>query len=840
MIQLKNVNKTYKSKRGGKCHAVKNANVDFDSKGIYFILGKSGSGKSTLLNLIGGLDKPDSGEIIFDGKSFSSFTKKDYSYYRNNEIGFVFQDFNLIEDFNVYENINLAITLKNDKKDVDRDKIIKDVLRSVGLEGYEKRNVNELSGGQKQRIAIARAIVKNPSIILADEPTGNLDSETGEEIFTLLKELSNERLVIVVSHDKESAENYSDGIIEIKDGVIVSKNFESTESQILNETKSFKKTNKMPFSYSLKFASKNLLKKPVRSVFTILVTALLLVVSCALQSIYTYDSSASIAKTYGDSVYNSCVLRSDYDRTDTSTLSDLRCYDYLDSLGALYMPGLTNKYFSLITSLRVMVIDESAGREEKRVAIQVPSSAYIIEEEKDITNFGFTLYENSKFDENGVYISDYFIECLLRQGFTFDAEIDDYDQMGGQVIADGTSGTSIKICGVVKTTFIQKIKDWRYDFKKYFNVNDFTDADIVDIDCALGAVFTTKQFYLKNLTYNDSLVGGKENFSYYVKANTSDKIKISLLSNWNIRQEAEYFLTSKGEQTYDDLSREMVLQNPRHILVSKELYNNLFPDDIIGDEKVIPKHLNEELDISFVRDDINKNFLNTERLIIVGIAETKHESKLSNKNYIYSNHYDTILQDVDEEYKLYGNHDSILLKIGNEKQLRIVLRTLYDDYFIEVKNLPGIFYKMEDICKGLVTIFACLLAICFIIAILMLINLILFGVSSRSKEIGVLKALGMQDKQIKSIYLLETIMLGIFAFIIALIGVYIFYKFANVNIFPNYDTELLKISIEKQYFFITTKNLILMGLVTFGIMPACALLPLIEITKLNPVDAIKK
>ncbi len=452
-----------------------------------FILGKSGSGKSTLLNLIGGLDKPDSGEIIFDGKSFSSFTKKDYSYYRNNEIGFVFQDFNLIEDFNVYENINLAITLQNDKKDVDRDKIIKDVLRSVGLEGYEKRNANELSGGQKQRIAIARAIVKNPSIILADEPTGNLDSETGEEIFTLLKELSKERLVIVVSHDKENAENYSDGIIEIKDGVIVSKNFESTESQILNETKSFKKTNKMPFSYSLKFASKNLLKKPVRSVFTTLVTALLLVVTCSMFSLYSYNSSASIARTFSNSGHNLCTVV----ESPSSKISNFKCYDFLDSQGAQYLPGYDAYLFSpYINDLKLNYFN---GVNRINKDFSVKSIVCLIDNEKTISDFGFSLYENSQYDENGVYISDYFIESILSRGFSFDTSVDDYNQMAGKKISNSEGNLSIKICGVIKTAFGEKFKNGTFNFDKYVKAEELTDYEIVDYYEKLGTIFTSKK-----------------------------------------------------------------------------------------------------------------------------------------------------------------------------------------------------------------------------------------------------------------------------------------------------------------------------------------------------------
>ncbi|HCC04097.1 MAG TPA: ABC transporter permease, partial [Clostridiales bacterium] len=186
--------------------------------GMVFILGKSGSGKSTLLNVIGGLDKYDKGEIIINGKSTNQFKEKDYDAFRNTYMGFIFQEFNLIEDYSVEQNIKLALELQ--KKEATDDEIER-ILKKVELTEVSKRKINELSGGQKQRIAIARAVIKNPEIILADEPTGNLDSQTGEQIWKILKDLSKEKLVIVVSHDKESANIYADRIIEIQDGNII-------------------------------------------------------------------------------------------------------------------------------------------------------------------------------------------------------------------------------------------------------------------------------------------------------------------------------------------------------------------------------------------------------------------------------------------------------------------------------------------------------------------------------------------------------------------------------------------------------------------------------------------
>ena len=219
MLELRNLNKKYSTKNGIEVHAINDVSLTFEEKGMVFLLGKSGSGKSTMLNLIGGLDKADSGEIIIKGKNSKDFSSSDLDSYRNTLIGFIFQDYNLLDEFTLEENIALAFSLQGKKEDKEK---IQEILSLVDLAEVGNRKPNTLSGGQKQRIAIARALVKDPEIIMADEPTGALDSKTGKQIFDLLKKLSKNKLVIVVSHDREFAERYADRIIELKDGRVVS------------------------------------------------------------------------------------------------------------------------------------------------------------------------------------------------------------------------------------------------------------------------------------------------------------------------------------------------------------------------------------------------------------------------------------------------------------------------------------------------------------------------------------------------------------------------------------------------------------------------------------------
>ncbi len=216
MIELKKLRKVYRSLRGGKCVALNDIDLKLPDTGLVFIIGKSGSGKSTLLNLLGGLDTITSGDIVADGNSIASFSRADFENYRSSYIGFVFQHYYLLEELTVEENIEMAMGIVGK----DNSKEVKALLERVGLEGCGKRYPRELSGGQQQRVAIARALAKDPKLILGDELTGNLDHKTSVDILNVLKEISKEKLVVVVSHNLDEADMFADRIIELHDGQV--------------------------------------------------------------------------------------------------------------------------------------------------------------------------------------------------------------------------------------------------------------------------------------------------------------------------------------------------------------------------------------------------------------------------------------------------------------------------------------------------------------------------------------------------------------------------------------------------------------------------------------------
>lgn len=261
MLELKDIVKDYVV-GDGKVHALKNVSLKFRESEFVSILGPSGCGKTTLLNIIGGLDHTTSGDLLIDNISTKNYNDRDWDTYRNHRVGFVFQSYNLIPHQTILENVELALTISGVKKD-ERVKRAKQALDKVGLKDQYNKKPNQLSGGQCQRVAIARALVNNPEILLADEPTGALDSETSVQIMDLIKEIAQECLVVMVTHNPDLAEKYSTRIIKLLDGEVVSDSnpYIKAEKTKKKSKKKIDKKSKLSFWTAFKLSAKNLYSK---------------------------------------------------------------------------------------------------------------------------------------------------------------------------------------------------------------------------------------------------------------------------------------------------------------------------------------------------------------------------------------------------------------------------------------------------------------------------------------------------------------------------------------------------------------------------------------------------
>ena len=300
MLRLNDIKKTYVT-GDLKIEALKGVNLSFRASEFVAILGPSGCGKTTLLNIIGGLDQYTSGDLIIAGKSTKEFKERDWDVYRNHRIGFVFQSYNLIPHQTILENVELALTIAGIGKE-ERQKRAKDALDKVGLKGLYKKKPGQLSGGQCQRVAIARSLVNEPEILLADEPTGALDTETSIQIMDLMKEVAKDKLVIMVTHNPELAMKYATRIVRLLDGNVIEDSMPFSAEAEIAETKALKEEvkptinrrekAKMSWWTAFKLSSKNLLSKSKRTVLT-----------CIAGSIGIVGISAVLAVSAGVSDY---------------------------------------------------------------------------------------------------------------------------------------------------------------------------------------------------------------------------------------------------------------------------------------------------------------------------------------------------------------------------------------------------------------------------------------------------------------------------------------------------------------------------------------------------------
>ena len=428
MINIKNLFKTYKSK-SGKVEALKNINIFFSNKELTFIIGKSGSGKSTLLNMISTYDHFNSGEIEFCGKKFSKLKEREKEYYRNKYIGFVFQDFNLLADYTVEENIAIPLYFQNIK---DTNDLVKQALEKVELQGFEKRKISELSSGQQQRVAIARAIIKNPSILLCDEPTGNLDEETSISIIQLLKKLSEDCLVIVVSHSSFLANNYGDRVLTLKDGEIIkeidNRKIEEKENLTLNFSR-----NKLNIRKKLFFVFQLFKKRFIFALIMILISTF---------SLTIYSTSSSISNKTKQEILTLSMMEKNasfvsYEKKllgkypndgeisninvnmDDSDVQKIKDETKVNNVDIVY-----DFYCNRISNLKNKNTNTDYFEDEIQGFCEISDSF--------IERYNFKLYGSLPRNDNEVVISKYFFDMFKEYGYSnlnLSKEINQYEDI---------------------------------------------------------------------------------------------------------------------------------------------------------------------------------------------------------------------------------------------------------------------------------------------------------------------------------------------------------------------------------------------------------------------------
>ena len=536
-MKIINLTKEYKISKTQKIIALNSISFDLPNKGLIFILGKSGSGKSTLLNILSGLDNFDSGDIYFKRKRFSSFTQNDLDGYRNSYCGIIFQEYNLIPELNVYDNIAVALNLQGEK-----NVSVNKVLSQVGLEGFENRKVTELSGGQRQRIAIARALIKSPKIIFADEPTGALDEATGNDILNLLKQLSSEKLIIVVSHDTDFATKYGDRIIHLSDGNIISDTNSEFSSNTDSESFSVKKPH-LPFKTALRIGCANFKYHP----FKLLLTIILSVMSFLLLGISTNIATFNSSKTFSKHLYDTNISYSSIYKCEInqSSENDQSLDKWLGNPQTLSPTSFNNadkhKLESLLDSRVSLIYSADIFSFRKQLTIStsqlnslissntqhhaISSNGYIYIDEETCSKFGLQIIGTLPKNSNEVAINECILNSIMAGTFKEDNRefkiLSPNEIIGHKIsIAHNTSADSFKIItGVVytgcsKDCYINHPQETFHD--KIFVSNDYFSSYSYGIISLPNSLSDIKTITDKIFNYNN------ENSYFIFSNNISD------------------------------------------------------------------------------------------------------------------------------------------------------------------------------------------------------------------------------------------------------------------------------------------------------------------------------
>lgn len=868
MIKLENISKTYISKKGKDTKALVNINLELDDTGMTFILGKSGSGKSTLLNILGGLDKYDTGDMEILGKSSKDFTQADLDSYRNTYVGFVFQEFNILDDYDVYENIVLALQLQQKEQNEEE---INNLLDKLGLTELKRRKVNELSGGEKQRVAIARALIKNPKIILADEPTGNLDSTTGKQVMDLLKEISKEKLVVVISHDKEAANLYADRIIEIKDGEILADKKIEEKAKGINSPYQIIKS-KLPFKDSFKLGAGSLKHKKIKLFFTILLTIISLGFFSASDTLSNYDISKSHAELLlknhekfvqveeyevGDddiNYYNKTLIEMSKENKekikenvskDTYSIYQFYNNQSLDAL--LQFANYNEDYYnmqSLYSNVELVVsndIEELTGR---KVLGKLPTN----ENEIVISNYladliikiGVRVPEQIKKDE--FVTTDIFepkdYEEIINSPYTFYLGEDNKVKIVGIIDYDLEEYASIKNKKSNENLTKEEQKLVKKLSSEAVNIYNkiFVSKSLID-KLNQKEILTFDNFHLYEISSDE--VEFLEYGNYYTPLRVLNNEYYNgseWLSNPQLNDN-EVILNAHQLKYFDNYMEQLnnYLNNQELNYGTEEDYNKSRLD---AEKKFFANYVkNSEIigkTINLLVYGKNASYGDTskatiyENIKVVGIYGLFYEDPDA---YNISSYFSS---NISSNYKTNNLLETgILIPISSSEKEIIKLDKDYPfESNLSLKSTYSAdIYEMLTFTKSLKKLFFYASLIFLIFAILLISNFIVNSIQYRKKEIGILRALGSRSFDIIKIFLWEGLTIALISGTIASILLVIVSNLCN-----NFLTSTMGLLFAP--FQVGIRQFVVLYVFVLVVSIIASIIPIIRISKMKPIDAI--
>lgn len=818
MLQLKNIQKIYKSGEN-EVVALKDINLTFRENEFVSILGPSGCGKTTTLNIIGGLDQYTSGDLIINGVSTKEYKDADWDAYRNNSIGFVFQSYNLIPHQTVLSNVELAMTLAGVSKEERRSRAI-EVLEKVGLGDQLDKKPNQMSGGQMQRVAIARALVNNPDILLADEPTGALDSETSIQIMNLLKEIAEDRLIIMVTHNPELAEEYSTRIVHLFDGEMISDSDPCvpTEMKITNQIK--KKKVSMSFFTALALSFKNLLTKKTRTLLTAFAG------SIGIIGIALIMSLSNGMQTYIDNMEKDTL--SNYPITIQSQSLDIGSM-MISMMDANHKKGvdhpLDKVYSNNITSNMIVSLSEQMSNNNLEQFKAYIDSNPKFAEKTNAIQYGYDLdlqiYANDKENILQVNPSDIYEEL----GFT----------NAPQASPMGNSSTPTGISSPMSTSNTwgelldnQALLDSQYDIlaghwpQNYNEVVIAVDENNEISDSALYALGLMNADDLENLM--DRVNKGEEiqedktaieSFNYDELLNTTFKLLLNTDyyipegNGWTDKRDDNDFMRQQLDQAlelkvvgiirpneeasstsfsstvgYTQALMQYVIDGVHSSDIAKEQLNDEEINVLTGEPFDVDEYI-EELTMEGVNRYISSLpeqqqvqmqtvFQNMSEPEIIEMVGQQMKADMGETATYESNLLDLGIVDLDNpsSINLYPTNFEAKDELSNmiEEYNDQQEEAGHEEYVIHYTDVVGIMISsISSIIDIISYILIAFVAISLIVSSIMIGIITYISVLERTKEIGILRSIGASKRDISRVFNAETVIEGLFAGIIGVL-----------------------------------------------------------------------
>lgn len=697
MLQIKNVKKSYTTGTFIQ-HALKGVSLDFRKNEFVAILGPSGSGKTTLLNIIGGLDRYDEGDLVINNKSTKKFKDTEWDAYRNNCIGFIFQSYNLISHITVLENVEMGMTLSGVSAKKRRKKAL-EVLDRVGLKEHAHKKPNQLSGGQMQRVAIARALANDPDIILADEPTGALDSKTSVQIMELISEIAKDKLVIMVTHNPDLAKNYATRIIELKDGELISDSNPIKEEEKNNKKFNIKKT-AMNFRTALNLSFNNIKTKKGRTLLTAFAS-----------SIGIIGIALILALSNGFDIQ--------IDKFERNTLS----------------------------SLPIIISEQSMELTEEKMA-----------EINNDTTSDLESYSSEEY----IYPTKPATETFMHTNL-FDKDYIDYIEKIDNDLISGisyTRATALNVIGNVNGTYMQVPTNMGVFVSIPRKLDESSTNGVIEdnYDILAGRIPENKNEIIlvvdsKNRISTDIL-------SYFNLDASEEKIKFDdilnkelklVLNNDYYKQVGDFYtLNTNYEELYNSENSETLKivgigrGREGNMLVASG-YGLGYTEDLVN--YVIEK--NKDSDIVKKQSDVDYNVL-TGSKFAGDDAESEKNNMLS---YLGA---DIIPLAISIYPKDFDSKDEIISYLDKYNESKSdEEKIIYTDMGQMISSLSG------SIMSAITVVLIAFSSISLIVSSIMIGIITYISVLERTKEIGVLRALGARKKDIRRVFNAETFIIGI-------------------------------------------------------------------------------